>query len=178
MAAGSWDAGDRQAEQLNRLLVTQNFFRAQLSGLRPFLHTQAGLGVGGVNSKPYFTGGSDWMEYAAALPPQVHGGLYVFRIFIDRQKNEQRLMVSVHPASSGNSADSGPQSIEDVVLLEHLQALSFSYYEKPERGKAGFPQWLPAWTGSVLPWLVKIRIADNVSIWPEMIVAPQTRSKM
>ena len=175
MAAGSWDAGDRQSEQLNRLLVTQNFLRAQLSALRPLVRPRSVLEPPNAAAALYFQGGADWIEYAAALPPQVHGGVYVMRIFIEQQENDRRLMISIRPAAGNGSASSGPQSIEDVVLLEHVQSLEFSYFDKSA------PQgtsWVSSWTGNVLPWLIRIQIADSAAIWPEMVIAPQVRVKM
>ena len=178
MVADSWEAGGKQSEQLNRLLVTQNFLRAQLGSLRPFVRPKSALEPLNAPAAHYFQGGADWVEYAAALPPQVHGGVYVFRIFTEQQKNDKRLMISIRPASASDAANSGPQSIEDVVLLDHLQTLSFSYFEKPGQGQPGMPQWQSSWTGSALPWLIKIQIADSAANWPEMVIAPQVRVKM
>jgi general secretion pathway protein J len=175
MVAGSWGAGEKQSEQLNRLLVTQNFLRAQFSALRPLVRPR---GSSNAPAALYFQGGADWIEYAAALPPQVHGGVYVFRIFIEKQENEQRLMISMHPAAGSEASDSGAQPIEDVVLLDHLQTLQFSYFDKPAAGAPGITQWQPSWTGNALPWLIKIQIADGAANWPEMVIAPQVRVKM
>jgi general secretion pathway protein J len=179
MAAGSWDAGDKQSEQLSRLLVTQNFLRAQLSGLRPFVRPKSALDPSNTPMTLYFHGGPDWVEYATALPPQAHGGVYLLRIFIEGQKNDKRLMISIRPAAGNNDAEnSGSQSIEDVVLLEHVQTLRFSYFDKPALGGLGMSPWLSSWTGNTLPWLIKIQIADGAVNWPEMIIAPQVRVKM
>ncbi|QFY42273.1 hypothetical protein F6R98_06220 [Candidatus Methylospira mobilis] len=175
MVAGSWDAGDKQSEQLNRLLVTQNFLRAQLSALRPLVRPRSALEPPNAAATLYFQGGADWVEYAAALPPQVHGGVYVLRLYIERLENDRRLMISIRPAAGNDSASSGPQSIDDVVLLEHVQSLKISYFDKS--APQGTP-WVSSWTGNILPWLIKIQIADSAANWPEMVVAPQVRVKM
>jgi general secretion pathway protein J len=176
MASGSWSAGDKQSEQLSRLLVTQNFLRAQLSAMRPLIRLKTSMELSNGPPGLYFRGGEDWIEYAAALPPQVHGGVYVLRIFIEKQENDKRLMISIRPAAAGDdTANAGPQSIDDVVLLDHVRSLKFSYFDKSDQDTP----WSSSWIGkAVLPWLIKIQIADGTGIWPEMVIAPQIRAKM
>jgi hypothetical protein len=125
----------------------------------------------------YLQGGSDWIEYAAALSPQVHGGVYVLRIFIEKQKNDKRLRVSIRPAADNDTVNSGTQSIENVVLLDQVQSLMSAYFEKPDPG-VGEASVVACMEWKYFALADKIQITDSAGDWPEMVIAPQIRVKM
>jgi general secretion pathway protein J len=190
VGAGSWEQGERRAEQASRLLVTHNFFRSYLSGALPLLEAVkrrgmqgrggAGAEIRAAGMPPMrpglsFRGFEDVLEYAATLPPQVRGGLYKFRLYVSEQAGQKDLKVAIRPFSAADEED---PSIEEVTLLEGIESLRIAYFGKAAAEEGGFsprgPQWLDEWEQPFMPALIRVEITmRGEPPWPPLVVAPR-----
>jgi len=191
IGAGSWEQGERRAEQAGRLLVTQNFLRSYLSGALPLLETvkrrdalggsgaSAAIQAGGMppmRPSLLFRGVEDRLEYAATLPPQVRGGLYKFKLYVDEEAGQKDLKLAIRPFSSANEED---QSIEDVTILEGLESLQIAYFGRAAAAdEGGFaprePQWQDEWNQPLMPMLIRVEITmEGEPPWPPLVIAPK-----
>jgi general secretion pathway protein J len=177
IGAGAWTQGERKAEAATRLLVADNFFRAYLSAALPLseapqpqqplapLQNPAGRGSGLV-----FRGGPTYLEFAGVLPPQVRGGLYKFRLFLDADQERSDLKLAIRPFAGNPEA--GGDAIEDVLILENVELLRFAYFRRaPAEGEQ---QWIEEWQEAYLPALVRVEITlRGEPPWPPLLIAPR-----
>lgn len=169
----SWGQGERLAERSTRLLVADNFFRSHLGDLKPLFEAAPKAGALGAPPKLVFSGGPTFLEYAGTLPPQVRGGLYKFRLYLEEDEERRDLKLSMRPFSAGDKA--GNEPIEDLLVLENVESLSFAYFK---RGAAGTEsQWVEEWKENFLPSLIRIEIGlRGEPAWPAILVAPRAET--
>jgi len=173
IGAGSWAQGERLAERATKLLVADNFFRSHLSDLKPLFEIPAEAKAGGAAPKPVFKGGESFLEYAGTLPPQVKGGLYIFRLYLAEEGERRDLKLSMRPFSAGGKA--GGEPIEDVLVLEDVENLRISYFKTGRADEAS--RWEPEWRDNVLPSLIRIEIGlRGEPAWPAILVVPRAES--
>jgi hypothetical protein len=106
----------------------------------------------------------------------VRGGLYRFRLYWDQDQERSDLKLAMRPFSTGSNSNSGDEEpIEDVLVLEDVESLSFSYYKKtPVQGES---RWLQQWKENFLPSLIRIDITlSNEPPWPPIFVAPRAET--
>lgn len=174
ISADSWEQGGRIAEQASRLLVVDNFFRSHLSDIKPLFMQPPASGIGAAMGRPpklVFQGGPQFLEYAGALPPQVRGGLYRFRLSLE---DDGDLKLAIRPFSSGDKGGDDP--IEDVLVLEGVRQFSLSYYKKANAQQGG-SRWVEEWNENFLPSAIKIDISlRGEAPWPSILVAPRAET--
>lgn len=183
IGAGSWEQGERRAEQTSRLLVTQNFLRTYVSGALPLIESRPENESAMVRPTPpalLFRGDEDTLEYVATLPPQVRGGLYKFKLYLTEDDARKDLKLAIRPFSALEAGE-GADPIEDVVLLEGVDALRITYFGKPDTrggfGRERKPQWQEQWRQQFMPQLVRMDVTvRGEPPWPPLIIAPRIES--
>lgn len=171
IAAESWNAGENKVNEVNNKAVVYQFFKRHIASVRPLpmLDNEQDFTP---DAQQAFQGYMQSLSFVAALPASsARKGLQVFTIALD-SNNPSTLLVnltSYRQADNETVADSAPTRPE--VLLEHVDALRFSYFGKTE--DVAEPQWRDEWTvADRLPSLIKVSIglADG-SYWPDMVFA-------
>ncbi len=155
IGADSWEQGERLAERASRLLVVDNFFRSHLSDVKPLFESATDPRQIGMTPKLMFSGGPEVLEYAGTLPPLVRGGLYKFRLAWVEEGKRSDLKLAIRPFSTGGKGG-GDAPIEDLLVLENVESLRFSYYKKT--AAEGESLWLTAWKENFLPSLIRVDI--------------------
>lgn len=173
VGADSWQQGERLSERATRLLVVDNFIRSHLNDVKPLFESPTDTRQVGSPPKLAFRGGPDWMEYAATLPPHVRGGIYKFRFHLVQDGDRNDLKLAMRPFSTGEKGSADP--IEDVLLLEGVESLRFSYYKRSQaRGES---KWLEEWKENFLPTLIRVDVGlRGEADWPSIIVAPKAET--
>jgi general secretion pathway protein J len=173
IGADSWGQGERLAERTSRLLVVDNFLRSHLSDVKPLFEIATDPGQAGMPPRLMFGGGPALLEYVGALPPQVRGGLYRFRLYLAQEGGRSDLKLSMRPFSAGGAG--GGEPIEDLLVLEEVESVRVAYYKKsPAEGES---RWLEEWKESFLPSLIRIDIElRGEPAWPSIVVAPRAET--
>ncbi|MBK8175514.1 MAG: prepilin-type N-terminal cleavage/methylation domain-containing protein [Rhodospirillales bacterium] len=89
----------------------------------------------------------------------------------------QRANENARPAfGAGNENEEGAESdSRDVVLLDHLASIEFSYFG--EFGEEKAMQWYDRWLdANRMPLLIRLRVTfppKDQRVWPDFIVAPE-----
>jgi general secretion pathway protein J len=176
IGADSWEQGERLADRSSRLLVADNFFRSHLSDVKPLFETPADPGQVGKPPRLMFRGDSALLEYAGTLPPQVRGGIYKFRLYLAEEGERSDLKLAIRPFSSGaNTGSVEGDPIEDLLVLENVERVSFAYYKRTQL--EGESKWLDAWKEDFLPSLIRIDIAlRGEPPWPSIFIAPRAET--
>ncbi len=174
IGADSWDQGERLADRASRLLVVDNFFRSHLSDVKPLFESPTDARQAGAPPQLLFRGGFDWLEYAGTLPPQVRGGIYKFQLHLVEEGERNDLKLAMRPFSTGEKGGK-IEPIEDVLVLENVQNLHFSFYKKSQAN--GESKWMEEWKENFLPSLIRIEIKlRNEPAWPSIVVAPRAET--
>jgi len=172
----SWDSGEDKMARASRLFLVENFLRNHIESALPLVEMEES-GGGAIPLK----GGEDWLEYVSTMPPQVRaGGLYRFRLYVAKNGQRNDLKVAMRPyVSNPNSSEKAQpaEPIEDVLLLENLGQITFSYL--PENLQTAQPvnsTWLPEWRKGQLPMLIQVKIEpEDEEPWPALVIALRTR---
>ena len=173
VGADSWEQGERLADRASRLLVVDNFFRSHLNDVKPIFESPTDARQVGAPPVLLFSGGSAWLEYTGTLPPQVRGGIYKFRLHLVEDGERNDLKLSIRPFSTGDKGPSEP--IEDVLVLENVKSLRFSFYKKSTVN--GESRWMGEWKENFLPSLIRIEVKlRDEPAWPAIIVAPRAET--
>lgn len=176
IGVNSWDSGEDKLSRASRLSLVENFLRSHIGGALPLVDMEDPQGVA-----TSLRGGEDWMEYISTMPQQVRmGGLYRFRLYVAKNGNHNDLKVAMRPyVSNPNSAGSAAavEPIEDVVLLENLGGIKFSYLPENLQGAQSVGEgWLSEWQQPQLPVLIQVQIEpEDEEPWPHLVVALRTR---
>lgn len=176
IGVNSWDSGEDKLSRASRLSLVENFLRSHIGGALPLVDMEDPQGVA-----TSLRGGEDWMEYISTMPQQVRmGGLYRFRLYVAKNGNHNDLKVAMRPyVSNPNSAGSAAavEPIEDVVLLENLGGIKFSYLPENLQGAQSVGEgWLSEWQQPQLPVLIQVQIEpEGEEPWPHLVVALRTR---
>jgi general secretion pathway protein J len=169
LGARSWDISERHADQGERLALTQNFLRRQLSEIRPY-HWPKKLSAGLA-----FVGEPQRVQLVAPLAARsAPGGLYLIEVELVHEQGLGRLVMKRAFPLPDSGDFAALERAEKVVLAEQVQSVSFAYYGAPVGEEA--PQWQDRWNsaGSRLPYLIRVRLTlSNGRAWPDLIVAPQ-----
>lgn len=171
----SWEKGEAVAEQATRMLVVDNFFRSHLGDLKPLLENPNSPQPFGQPPRLTFHGNSKHMEFIATLPPQVRGGMYKFRLHWVVEGGRSDLKLAIRPAMPGGKGGQA-EPIEDVLIVENLEALRISYLKKDLQ--TAKTEWLDTWQENFLPSLIKIEMVPRgESAWPAIVVAPRAEGQ-
>lgn len=177
--ARSTAQGEAAIERVNRLRLSQEFLRGQLSRALPMTIEQDDT-LGAV----VFEGGPEIMRFVAPMPGYLsYGGPYVQTLSLARGNGGERALVFDHRILQyGEEAERAPDPSAErdpVKLLDGIRDAEFSYLE-PGETRDDEPVWVDEWRAlDRLPLLVRIRLEmreDSRIQWPELVVAPRVET--
>jgi prepilin-type N-terminal cleavage/methylation domain-containing protein len=173
MLAGGLDVATRRyqsqydrLERAQRVLLVQNFLRAQLAGAR---RVSDPAGSARANA---FDGAPQGVRFVATGPESVNaGGLADLAVEFAPEAKDTRgaLVVRWRPFGAANAAAS-----RDSVLLDRVRRLDFAYFGTAASNEA--PDWHPTWQKIAgLPSLVRLSLEfDDGETMPELFIAVET----
>jgi general secretion pathway protein J len=163
-------SGERLIERTNKLRVTQELLRRQLSQALAMPIEQRR----GTNESIFLSGGRDELTWVSAMPGYLgRGGPYVQRISLERGPGGPSLVFR-HAMLNGWDPDDGfdERGAPPVTLLEGIRDLRIEYRALDDAGRLG--SWQDRWDKPFqLPLLVRIRIEfdrESQQQWPELVI--------
>jgi general secretion pathway protein J len=158
----SWDGGEQRAEVTNRLRLTQEFLRRQLTqSITTYqMNEQQERTVA-------FTGRSDGVEFVAPMLAQLgQGGLYRVRIEVA----DGRLWIRWRPYLP---ADPEAGEERETMLLEGVSDVEWAYFGPERDNEPESPRrWSSVWTSTQQrPQLVRLNLHWNSESWPDLVTA-------
>jgi general secretion pathway protein J len=152
---------ERRLEAVDDLRTTQNLLRRLIGSAQPLAQVPGARLIG-------FDGRADGIDFVAALPAALGGGLAEWRL---RQDKSGRLEVLRTPLA-GEGIDFDFADAEASLLLGRIKRLAIDYFGPDAEGK---PVWSSTWREvDALPQLVRIRVeVDSLLPWPELMIAPR-----
>lgn len=168
----SWDAVQRQVDNLNSVRSLENFLRRELEQVHPYRWK------GTPSPVLAFQGAPDRVQFVAPMAARIGaGGLHAASLELDHTGEKRRIVWRNQPLDAESKDFSVLAQTEGMVLasaeLEMVDTIALSYFGSEREGQP--PQWWDRWEGRVaLPALirVKVRFRDGTE-WPEFVVAPQ-----
>lgn len=183
VGAESWDAGEEKMAKASRMFVAQNFLRAHVGSLLPVAATRKDGEL-----EPPVMGGPDSLEYVAPLPDQIKaGGLFRFRLYLDKKGEHQDLRVTITPYRTGPQQQQGlgqnekVEPLDDLPLVEDVAKFQASYLPSTAMvpgaiGSGDDVKWVEEWNRPQLPALIKLEIEpEGEGPWPVLVIAPKTQ---
>lgn len=169
MGSRSWEAGLNKAEETAELRAVPGFMRRHLSQTLPLIWEEEGL-----PPRVAFEGGRDQVKFIAPAPQRHAGaGLYEFSLEVKPDTDGDRLVLYYEPYLPGEDRFRISTNSEQVILLEDLEEITFSYFGA-ENAK-GREEWRNQWikTADLLPRLVRLTLKtrEEKERWPELLVA-------
>jgi general secretion pathway protein J len=167
----AWESGDQQIHAIGEVERAQGLIRTLLSEAQP----PAAIAENGtVQIVASFAGTSDGISFIAPLPAH-HGvgGLYEFRLAVDRSGERESLVLSWRSFRLDRRLGEGPDFSDSAILLPAAEGASFAYYGKASDDRP--LSWLTSWNGERgLPQLVRLQIegvGHREKAWPELVAA-------
>ncbi len=164
----SWESGEKQAAQVSQLLVLHNFLRSHLTRMKPWEDDFS-------EDEPVFSfqGTEQAIQFVSTLPLHNRGagGWHKFSLQLTRNRDRADLIVKLEPFFP--PLDNERQAIDDVVLIENVEAIRFSYFgsDEPDEEAQWFDEWLEK---SYLPKMIRVEIrVRGEKTWPPLVVAPK-----
>lgn len=171
--------GEAAIERVNRLRLSQEFLRGQLSRALPMAFDQDDT-IGPV----IFEGDQEVMRFVAPMPGYLSsGGPYIQTLLLTRADGGGKQLVFDHQVLRyGEEAEDASEIMEDrdpVMLLSGIKDAEFTYLQAGETEDEE-PEWVDEWrkVGS-LPLLISVRLEmqeDARIHWPELVVAPRVEA--
>lgn len=162
--------GEALIERTNRLRVTQELLRRQISQALAIPHAQRR----GTNESIFLAGERDQLTWVSSMPGYLgRGGPYVQQIALERGPGGQSLVFR-HAMLNGWDPDDGfdDRRTPPVTLVEGIRDLRIDYRAVDETGRLG--SWQDRWDKPFqLPLLVRVRIEferESRQQWPELVI--------
>jgi len=164
----SWESGEKQAAEVSQLLVLHNFLRNHLTRMKPWEDDFS-------EDEPVFSfqGTEEAIQFVSTLPLHNRGagGWHKFNIQLTKNHDSRDLIVKLEPFFPALEEEHQP--IDDVVLIENVEAIKFSYFGSDELDEE--PQWFDEWLEkSYFPKMIQVEIrVKGEKNWPPLVVAPK-----
>lgn len=166
-ATRAMHSGEQAIDRTNRLRVTQEFIRHEISRSLPLAFGQEkGSGANFV-----FQGENDFLRFVAPMPGHLsRGGAYVQSLELARGRNGMQLLFT-HQMLNGFDLDKlSTKDLEPVLLLDGIRNGRLLYRKYDDEGK--LDDWKDEWKDpSALPVMVRIDLemtAESGIVWPTM----------
>ena len=166
-ATRAMHAGEQAIDRTNRLRVTQEFIRHEVSRSLPLAFGQdKGSGANFV-----FQGENDFMRFVAPMPGHLsRGGAYVQSLELARGRNGMQLLFT-HQMLNGFDLDKlSTKDLEPVLLLDGIRGGRLLYRKYDDEGK--LDDWTDDWEDpQTLPVMVRIELEmtpESGIVWPTM----------
>lgn len=167
IAAESWDAGESKTIEVNKKAVVYQFFKRQLSGIKPLpMYSDAQQAENTEPPGQAFQGLPQSLRFVSSMPSAAaRKGLQLFTVGLD-SKEPSTLKVALSPYQQDS-----PQTPEQVVLLKNVKNFQIRYFGIMDQSDEAL--WQDEWQETeILPKLIKISITlEDNSFWPDMIFA-------
>lgn len=183
LLAGAWGgihtavkaihSGDVTIERMNRLRLTEQFLRRQLSHAMPLAFARDDME--GTNIQ--FEGDATFMRFVAPMPGYLsRGGSYVQTLEINRAGRGMELVFTNQMLNGFDEEDADAPLLADapepVLLIDGIARGEFLYRGLDEEGQLG--DWTDRWeTPDRLPVMVRVAFdmsADSGMRWPVLDV--------
>ena len=157
-AARSWESGERQ-------ISSNEVQRLQLGFLQRLLRETIPLTLyDGRENRILFHGDEQYLRFIAPLPSH-RGGDWAYLITLQTGPGTtgEDLLLYYERIQENLAIEGEPvEDADDVILVENIEDLAFSYYGDPN--ESGHPDWQAQWSQpDRLPTLVRVEISlkDN-----------------
>jgi len=152
---------DRRLAALDDLRTAQSVMRRLLTAAQPLAPVSGGRTIA-------FDGRPDGIDFIAALPEPLGGGLAQFRLRRDENGHVEILRSVI--GADGIRFDF--RKAERSALLEQATRLAVDYFGPDRDGKLA---WRPSWRETdELPRLIRVRLDSTSPLaWPELVIAPR-----
>ena len=166
-ATRSIHAGDLAIERMNRLRVTEQFLRRQLSHAMPLAFGRDK----GTGENYLFEGQADSMRFVAPMPGYLsHGGAYVQTLKLSRAGQGTELTFANQMLNGFSLDDADADAAEPTLLIDGIAEGRFQYRGLDDQGK--LEDWTDEWDEpSRLPVMVRIAFTmtpESGMTWPTM----------
>lgn len=162
-------SGQAQIDRTNKLRVTQEFLRRELSQTLALPYEKDTSG-----QMTVFEGKQDKIVFVAPMPGFLgHGGPYVQQLAIEREGRSRQLTFR-HMLLNGYMKDGHDkvESVKPVILLENIDDAEFEFRGLDETGKVG--DWDDEWKRKgAAPQLVRLKlkfVREAHQEWPELTI--------
>lgn len=162
-------AGQAEIDRTNKLRVTQEFLRRELSQTLALAYDKDTAG-----KLTVFAGKSDQIVFVAPMPGYLgHGGPYVQQLAIERDGRTRKLTFR-HMMFNGYTKDGHDKvdKAEPVILIENIDDAAFEYRGLDDTGKLG--DWGDEWKrNGAAPQLVRLKLRftrESHQTWPELTI--------
>lgn len=162
-------AGQTQIDRTNKLRVTQEFLRRELSQTLALPYEKESDG-----KLTVFAGKPDIITFVGPMPGYLgHGGPYVQQIALERDVGTRKLTFR-HMLYNGYTKDGHDKvdSVDPVVLLENIDDATFEYRGLDEAGKMS--DWEDEWKrANIAPAMVRVKLRFTrgyAQAWPELVI--------
>lgn len=177
LLAGAWGgihtatkaihSGDLAIERMNRLRVTEQFLRRQLSHSMPLAFGRDE----GTGENFLFEGEADYMRFVAPMPGYLsHGGAYVQTLRLARAGHGMELTFANQMLNGFSQEDADKDAVEPTLLIDGIAEGHFQYRGLDEDGE--LDDWTDKWDEpSRLPVMVRIAFKmtpESGMTWPTM----------
>lgn len=177
LSVRSWDAVQKQVDNLNSVRSVESFLRREMERIHPYRWKATPA------QRFAFVGERHKLNFVAPLPSRIGtGGLYAIALELEQTGSGRRLTWKHVPLDPGMQDFSGLESLKEMQLagteLNTVDDIWFTYYGRETDTAA--PRWVERWDSLVtMPQLIRIqvRFADG-SEWPEFVVAPMLTSEV
>ena len=160
-------AGEKVIDRTNRLRVTQEFIRHEMSRTLPLA-----FGQDKTNGNNFvFQGEKDFVRFVAPMPGHLsRGGPYVQSLELARGRDGLQL-VFTHQMLNGFDLDKlSANDVKPVLLIDHIRSGRFRFRTFDEKGELG--DWTDDWKDpSITPLMVRIDLELDPATqqaWPIM----------
>ena len=170
LAGTSWDRGEAKSQQTGEMRLTEDFLRRTLIAQHPMrLHK--------IPDQPlYFSGSSDSLAYAAALPGRAGSGMYYFKIAVTQNGDASRLTLTRVIPDYAATAVPDFGGADFSVLAERIAEVRFGYLGRDAGAAATMaPTWRDRWDDPQrLPDLIRLDVKPVTGpAWPTLVVEPR-----
>jgi general secretion pathway protein J len=153
---------DRRLEAVDDLRIAQTVLRRLLTAAQPLAQVPGGRLIA-------FDGRGDGIDFIAALPPALGGGLAQLRLRLDKTGRLELLRAPLGKDGAGFDFATADTSL----LLDKAKEITLDYFGPDSTGK---PAWFKSWREvDALPTLVRLRVDSPSPLpWPELVIAPRS----
>jgi general secretion pathway protein J len=171
LAGKSWDSGDAKAESTASMRLAEQFLRTQLEEQHPQRMKHI------VDFPLIFSGGSDELQYAAALPSRVQGGgVWLYRLHVVQDGDQSSLVLDRMIPDVAATTMPEFSSPEHSVLAEGISDIKLQYYGRDENADLSVdPTWRDRWDShQTLPLAIRIDVTPTHGMaWPTIYASPR-----
>lgn len=171
LAGRSTDSGEAKADAVSSMRLAEDFLRSNLAREHPQRMRKI------VQFPLLFTGTSDELRYASALPARIAGGgTWFYRLVVRGDEAKSPLVLERMIPDLSAASMPGFDGSDRSVLADGIAKLAIGYYGRGAAdADAVAPTWRDQWDDTQrLPLLIRIDVTPKRGLpWPTLYVAPR-----